>query len=97
MTDEEEVLTEKRGWHRMDLREFHEAGLLAQANAAFFWPLGLALTVAIDGELLDKDAQYVGLFVQRLDPFEPIVSGDTAEEQDERADKLAAWMKERFA
>jgi hypothetical protein len=73
----------------MDLREFHESGLLAYANSSL-WPLGIALTV-----LVEDDGTYSELFVQRLDPYEPIVSGDSPEEQEARADALARWLNRR--
>jgi hypothetical protein len=35
---------------RMDIKEFREMGLLAEANRTFFHPLGLALEIIIDDE-----------------------------------------------
>jgi len=75
----------------MDLREFHESGLLWQVNQATLWPLGLALTANIE-----EDGSYSELYVQQFDPFEPMVDGATPEERDAKADRLAAWMKERL-
>lgn len=76
----------------MDLNEFHAAGLLAQANEQFFWPLGLALTVDKDTET----GETVELFVQRIDPYNVIVAGETYEERVDRAERVEAWLKERL-
>jgi hypothetical protein len=83
----------KAQWSRMDLKEFHDSGLLAHVNQAALWPLGLALTVSVDKE--GDEMEYLELFIQRLDPFEPIVSGDSPKAQERRADALAEWIKER--
>ncbi len=84
-----------KGWSEMDLKEFHESGLLWQVNQSVLWPLGLALTVE-----LDKDTDpptYTRLYVQRVDPADAIVDGATPEERVSKANRLLAWMKERFA
>lgn len=82
------------GWSRMDLKEFHESGLLAQVNAATLWPLGLALTVLVDRQ--EDGEVYKELFVQRLDPYDVIVAGDSPEDNEARMNRLADWMRKRL-
>jgi len=79
-------------WSRMDLAEFHKAGLLWRVNEAVLWPLGLALSVQIE-----EDGSYSGLFVQRVDPTDPIWSGATPEEQEDYLDRFAVWVRQRMA
>ena len=74
-------------WSRMDLAEFHKAGLLWRVNEAVLWPLGLALSMQIE-----EDGSYSGLFVQRVDPMDPIWSGATPEEQKDYLDRYTMWV-----
>lgn len=85
------VLFRPDGWSEMDLRELHEAGLLWHVNRAVLWPLGLALTIEY------QDDEPVRLFVQRLDPFEAIASGDDHEDEAGRLDSLTAWLRRRVS
>lgn len=79
-------------WSRMDLKEFHEAGLVWRVNEAVLWPLGLALTIAKDNET----GEYTELFVQRVDPFDTIVSGSTKEELESYLSRYTDWLRERL-
>ena len=78
-------------WSRMDLKDFHQSGLLWHVNNAVLWPLGLALTVAREGD------EYQELFVQRIDPFDAIDDGATHEERVEHLDTLTAWLRNRIS
>lgn len=80
----------------MDLREFHESGLLWHVNRAALWPLGLALTITADNTEDGGLGAYRTLTVTRLDPFEPIASGDEPDEEAERAERFAEWMRKRL-
>ena len=50
---------------RIDIKEFHEMGLLAELNRAFLHPLGLALEVVIDDDGTEKLG---GIWDYRDDP-----------------------------
>jgi hypothetical protein len=76
----------------MDLAEFHKAGLLWRVNEAVLWPLGLALSVAVE-----EDGSYSDLHVSRVDPMDLIASNATPEEQGDYLDRYAAWLRQRMA
>ena len=79
-------------WRRMSNQELHESGLLWHINEAVLWPLGVALTV-----VQEEDGTYAtDLYVQKTEPFEPIVSGASSEDTDKHADVFAAWMRARL-
>jgi hypothetical protein len=80
-------------WSKMDVKEFQENGLLAQANEQFFWPLGLALTVT----KLEDGTYSPDLFIQRVDPYGVIYAGDEPGEREARAGRVEAWLKARMA
>lgn len=51
--------------HRMDIREFRQAGYLQEANRLFFHPLGLALEIVIEE---DGSSWLGGIHDHRSDP-----------------------------
>lgn len=83
-------------WSEMELRELHESGLLWQVNRAVLWPMGLALTLEADNNADGTPGEYKRLYVSRVDPFEPIASGDGPDDEGARLDHLVEWMKVRF-
>jgi hypothetical protein len=70
--------------------ELTTSGLLHVLNESILWPLGLALTVAVDLTPEGRDWQTARLSIQDLD--EVVVSGLTEEDHVARHAAFDAWQ-----
>ena len=81
---------EPRPFVEIPLKEFVDNGILLAANEAFFWPLGLALTVT-----RDDDNRYVKLDVRQWEPPEVITFDETDPVYEVRREAFSLWETKR--
>lgn len=75
---------------KMDIKEFREMGLLAEANRTFFHPLGLALEIVVEDDGTEKLG---GIWDFRDDPEGMLYSNEHF--PTEKVKNAQAFMKQK--